>query len=161
MKNLTQLTPRQWATYNLIKQNTLLGKETTQDEIIANYQYSNDRKDGYVENKNPYAHDKCTVIWSDIMKINDSSIIQKQVICKDFKYKLSTSLEETKNFVDTVYYKPAMAKLHRRAVLLKKAYLDGQGKLKFDNESQARDFYESFVKDITEELIKSDYGTAN
>lgn len=143
-----KLTPRQWATYRLIKENSEQGIRTTQGDIIANYPIE-EHKDGYAENANPKAHDKCSAIWTDITALNKSPEIEKIIIIDNFTYRISNK-EETAKYVRKQYEK-AIACLARVAIIKRKMLADGQGKLiscqgeEIDDESNARNFVDSFI----------------
>ena len=158
-----QLTPRQRATYELIKANSEQGRMTSQKEIYANYAYDKETNPkGYRWNDNKTVHDKCISVWFDINAINFSSKIEKIIISdNDYNYKLAESLEEVQTFAKTLYYDMAMAKLARYGNLLRKAKRNGQGKLlsvnnvPIDKTSKARPFVEAFIPNFTEDLIKA------
>ena len=60
----SELTPRQWALYRLIYNNSLvLKRKTTQKEICDSIR-------GYEWNDSETAHDRCPAIWSDITANN-------------------------------------------------------------------------------------------
>ena len=163
---------RQWKTYELIKSNSLEGKITTQLEIVENYPYmitdifgeQKINKDGYVWNTNPKSHDHCSQVWEDIEKINNDEKIQKIIVSPNpYEYKLASSVEEVKSYCYKKFYRPAMAKLVRQSKMLNKCRLDGQGKLLFNNKSQARDYWETFLKEVAvNDLVElCDYETDN
>ena len=142
----SRLTPRQWALYRLIKENTLQGRKTTQEEICGKIEgYS------YIDSKN--SHDHCPQIWIDIegeTGINFDPGIQKIVIQRDFLYWIG-SKEEVDEYLD---YKWAMIspRLKRYWTLIGKAKTDGQCQL-FDCDgkpivdgSKARGYVEAFLK---------------
>ena len=160
---------RQWSTDLLIKNNSLQGKITTQLEIVENYPYSRIglfeetkvHEDGYIWNDNPKSHDHCSQVWKDIEDINSDDTIQKIVISpKPYEYKLATTPEEVKNYCYKKFYKPAMAKLVRQSKILNKVKQDGQGKLLFKDKTQARDYWETFLKESINDLVEmSEYET--
>ena len=154
---------RQWKTYELIKNNSLHGKVTTQLEIVENYPYCStdlfgERKlnpDGYNWNTNPKVHDHCSMVWQDIEAINSDDTIQKIIVSpKPWEYKLAETPEEVKEYCRKKFYKPAMAKLIRQSKMLAKVKLDGQGRLLFKDKTQARDYWETFLKDSVNDLVE-------
>jgi len=156
--NGIKLTPRQWATYRLIEFNSSWSVDTTQEDIVNNYpieKYS----DGYELSKNPKAHDKCSAVWQDINEINMNINIHKVIISpKPYEYKMAETEEEVKEYCKDIYFKPAMAKLHRYSVLLNKVKRNGQGKLIFDSKSQARDYWETFIKENIDDIVEMSMG---
>ena len=137
-----KLTPRQWATYRLIKENSLNGRKTTQKEIF-------EKVDGYVWNEEISAHDHCVAIGSDIRIINLSYETEKIICYKDFEYWLGTK-EETENFIDDLWTQLA-PRLYRYWFYKKKISNDGQCQLlsrqlkPIDETSKAREYIESFL----------------
>lgn len=157
-----KLTPRQWATYRLIKRLSVLGVEITQRDIVDNYP-SSEFKDGYVWNDNPRVHDRCCTIWSDINKINAENGIHKVIIWdSNYHYKIAETEQEIKDFCNGLYKQPAMAKLWRYGNLMRKAKRNGQGKLIFNDKSSAREYWETFINehinDYVEELVNLSLG---
>lgn len=141
----SKLSPRQWALYRLIKNNSLLGLETSQKEIC-------EQIEGYTYNDNEKAHDHCPVIWADINAINLSSEIEKIIIYKNFSAHIAHSQEELDEFIDMKWDELA-PRLFRYWFLKKKANRDGQGKLlstklnPIDEKSAAREFVESYLRE--------------
>ena len=121
------LTTRQKVTYELIKKNSLAGRITTQREIFENYPIS-EHKDGYKRSNNPYNHDNCSQIWSDIVAINFSDEVKEIIIQDNFTYKIARNgLEATifaKRYKDT-----AIAKFKRYGAILRKIKANGTGEL--------------------------------
>ena len=162
---------RQWKTYELIKGNSLQGKITTQLEIVENYPYTftdifgerKINKDGYVWNTDPKVHDHCVKVWEDIDKINSDDTIQKIIVSPNpYEYKLAETPEEVKAYCYKKFYKPAMAKLVRQSKMMHKVDQDGQGKLLFKDKTQARDYWETFLKESVSDLVEmSEYETDN
>ena len=138
-----KLTPRQWATYRLIKSNSLKGLKTTQKEIFENV-------NGYVWNEEVAAHDHCVAIGTDVRAINLSFETEKIICYKNFEYWLGTK-EECDAFLDDLW-KQLSPRLIRYWFYKKKLSQDGQGKLiskqmkPIDADSQAREFVESYLK---------------
>lgn len=145
MKKLTQ---RQLTTYELIKNNSLINKETTTEEIISNYPYSNERKDGYIKNSNEKVHDICIAIWSDIDTLNKSVDIDK-IIIKDSKaltFKLAANKDEAMIYIDKFKNK-ALKAFKRYWALIEKINKDGQGEFNNDTLHFKETFLEMFEKE--------------
>ena len=139
----TYLTPRQWATYRLIKSNSLMGRKTTQREIY-------EKVDGYVWNDEIAAHDHCVAIGSDIRILNLSYETEKIICYKNFEYWLGTK-EECDEFLDDLWNQ-LLPRLTRYWFYKNKLSEDGQGKLLskqmkvIDANSKAREFVESYLR---------------
>ena len=140
------LTPRQWALYRLIKENTLKGKKTTQREIC-------DKIEGYTwVEKDGSNHDHCSQIWQDIYGengINFHPHIQKIIDGTNFEYFLCDE-EEANRFADSLW-KQLSPRLRRYWATVAKIKKDGQYQL-FDcegkeitDDSTARGYVESFL----------------
>ena len=141
--NSLGLTPRQWALYRLIKENSYLGRKTTQKEIC-------DSINGFVWNDDITCHDHCTAVWTDINAINNSNL-DKLIISKNFEYWIGTK-EETEEFLDGLW-KALEPRLNRYWKFCKKIARDGQGQLlnrsgqPIDEDSQARNYIEAFINE--------------
>lgn len=139
----THLTPRQWATYRLIKENSLNGLKTTQKEIF-------EKVNGYVWNEEITAHDHCVAIGSDVRAINLSYETEKIICYKDFEYWLGTK-EETENFINDLWEQLA-PRLVRYWFYKKKVAQNGQFQLlsrqlnPIDDKSKARAYIESYLQ---------------
>jgi len=141
-----RLTPRQWALYRLIKENTEQGRKTTQKEIC-------EKIEGYEwHTKESGSHDHCPQIWEDIngeKGINWAAEVQKTIIPKDFEYWIGTK-EEVNDYLDFLWRSLA-PRLRRYWAIVNKARQDGQGQLFscqgriIDDESQARGYIEAFL----------------
>lgn len=152
-KETKSLTPRQEATYNLIVKNSEIGNSTTQKEICDNYPFDPvERKDGYIWNDSPKAHDHCTTVWSDINAINNDRN-KKIIIYDNFVYWVARNKKEVKDFVNNLYLTKAIAALSRRNNLLRKADRDGSIDL-FDTEYA----FEPFIEDLLKACGVSDNG---
>ena len=137
------LTPEEWSLYRLIKYNSeVLDKRTTQKEICE--------KLGLTYNDDPKAHDPCPKVWTMIKNLNESNEIEKVIISFNFEYWLGNE-QETKVYLDKLWTDLA-PRLRRYWLYLQKINKDGQGKLlsnqlnPIDEESQAREFVESFLR---------------
>lgn len=150
MENSNKLTPRQWATYNLIKEASSRGESVPIEEIVANYPESA-HEGGYSLSRGAGSHDICKGVWTDITALNASTEIEKIIIIDNFTYRLATEAEAE------AYYERLQNKAIRalvRAYAIKtKMRKDGQGKLvscqgkAIDCESTARRFVEAFAKE--------------
>ena len=153
------LPTRCWRTYDLIKTNTLKGRTTSQIEIVNNYPFKVcgeiAHTDGYEWNSNPKTHDHCSAVWKDINQINMANGIHKVIISPTpFTYKIAETPEEIKQYIEETYKKPAIAKLVRYSNMKRKLERDGQVKLIFDSKSSARDYWQTFVDNIVDDLVK-------
>ena len=136
------LTPRQWALYRLIYNNSLvLKRKTTQKEICDSIR-------GYEWNDSETAHDHCPAIWTDITANNLSFSHDKVIISKNFEYWIGNE-QETQDFIDNLWNQLA-PRLMRYWFYKEKVKRNGQGKLlsnelnPIDNDSKAREFIESY-----------------
>ena len=143
-----KLTPRQWATYNLIKNASSEGGSVSIEQIIASYSAS-DHKDGYIASRGAKTHDPCSAVWCDITAINASSEVEKIIIIDNFTYRLATEQEAWDYYADL--QARAIRALIRAHNIKNKIRKDGQGKLiscqgsPIDEESRARRFVEAFA----------------
>lgn len=144
-KETTQkfLTPRQWALYRLIRRNSLeQGRKTTIKEICDTlpeyYQY----------NRELTAHDPCPAVWKDITALRKSYSVDKIIISDNFTYWIGDQ-QETTDFINGLW-DDLFPRLSRYWAYKRKLSRNGQGKLLsnqlevIDNESQAREFIESY-----------------
>ena len=138
----SELTPRQWALYRLIYNNSLvLKRKTTQKEICDSIR-------GYEWNDSETAHDHCPAIWTDITANNLSFSHDKVIISKNFEYWIGNE-QETQDFIDNLWNQLA-PRLMRYWFYKEKVKRNGQGKLlsnelnPIDNDSKAREFIESY-----------------
>lgn len=138
----SELTPRQWALYRLIYNNSIVfNRKTTQKEICDSIR-------GYEWNDDPTTHDHCSAIWSDITANNLSFSHDKVIISKNFEYWIGSE-EETKEFLDDLW-KQLAPRLMRYWFYKAKIKRNGQGKLlsnelnPITDDSKAREFVESF-----------------
>ena len=117
----SSLTPRAWATYRLIKHNSLVEhRKTTQREIyekVRGYEWDNDEK----------THDHCPAIWTDIKDNNESLEHDKIIIFKNFQYWIGSE-RETQRFLRDLW-RALAPRLHRYWAFVNKVKMDGQGKL--------------------------------
>lgn len=141
-----KLTPEEWECYRIIRENSLLGKKTTQKELCnrLGLKYNDDIK----------AHDPCPKIWTMISHINLSFEVEKIIITHEFEYWLGGELE-TQVFMDKLW-QDIMPRLTRYWTFLKKLKRNGQGKLlsaqlqPIDEDSQARSFVESYLNETND-----------
>lgn len=140
----SELTPRQWALYRLIKYNSLVEhRKTTQREIcdkLSDY--------GYKWDDDEKSHDHCTAVWKDIKDNNESYEHDKVIISKNFEYWIGNE-EETKEFIDKLW-SDLCPRLVRYWNYKTKVARNGQGQLfstkmnPIDENSKAREFIESY-----------------
>ena len=152
------LTPRQWWLYGYIKayNERFPDKWLTQRDIVTanNVDVLYPHDDRYHISDNPNAHDKCISIWQDVAAINRSMEVDKIILINDNTYKMPTSKEEADTYFLNGRKKAALRILKRYWIAMEKIDRDGQGKLLSDQEreitkqSRAKEFYESFIKEI-------------
>lgn len=88
----SHLTPRQWALYRLIYENSFTHhRKTTQKEIC-------DTIMGYDWNDKENVHDHCPAVWKDIKDNNESMEHDKIIISKNFEYWIGSE-KETREFL--------------------------------------------------------------
>ena len=149
----TNLTPRQWRTYNLIKRNSMCGRVTTPREIVDNYS-SFESDDGYVWTDNPRIHCHCSTIWQDVNVINSEWNIAKILIWdENYNYRVASSPEEVKEFCNRIYWKKAMSKLWRHGNLLSKVRRNGQCRILFEDRTKAREYWQAFFNEHLEDMV--------
>lgn len=140
----SSLTPRQWALYRLIKNNSLVEhRKTTQKEIVdALSDY------GYKWVDDPNVHDHCSAIWKDIKDNNESYEHDKLIISDNFEYWIGNE-EETQEYLDKLW-KDLCPRLARYWNYKQKVARHGQGQLfstrlnPIDEDSKARKFIDSY-----------------
>jgi hypothetical protein len=137
----SELNPRQWAVYNLLKNN--LDRYMTQREIcyaLPNYYISFEE-----EKKEKPFHDSTArhMLTKDIRTINDSATIQKIIISNRHGVKIASSAE-FEQYINAEFA-AIFRKLARTRQKAKKAGLDGQMRIVFGNE---RDTIEAFADSI-------------
>lgn len=142
----SRLTPRQWALYRLIKENTEAGRKTTQREIY-------EKVEGYSWNEKSAAnHDHCPMIWNDIMGeegLNFSPEIQKTIVYKNYEAWVGNK-EEVQEFIDQCW-RLISPKLKRYWNLVNRIKNDGQGQIfscqgdLIKEDSEARGYIEAFL----------------
>ena len=152
------LTPRQWWLYGYIKayNERFPDKWLTQRDIVTanNVDVLYPHDDRYHISDNPNAHDKCISIWLDVAAINRSMEVDKIILINVNSYKMPTSKEEADTYFLNGRKKAALRILKRYWIAMEKIDRDGQGKLVSDQEreitkqSRAKEFYESFIKEI-------------
>jgi len=161
----SDLNPRQWATYRLIRSRSLIGGFCTQREIADNYpRFARDEKgnlrmvneDGYCWVEDSSHGDHCRTILSDVYAINESYEITKILVAIDYQYRLGTE-EECADY----YWKMKISgnmKEHRAALIKAKMRQDGQGQLLsrrlkavYDgSDKKTKKFIESFITEDPE-----------
>lgn len=138
-----ELTPRQWALYRLIKENTEQGKKTSQNEVY-------EQIEGYEWTEN--SHDHCPAIWQDIngsQGINWHYRITKTIIIDNNEYWIGDE-EEVNKYLDKLWAS-LEGRLFRFWAIKNKAKAHGQMEL-LDREgkeiadgSKARGWVEAFL----------------
>lgn len=147
------LTTRQWRTHDLIMRNSTFGLKTTIEEIVENYPYPQ-YSDGYVLNKDPRTHHPCIMVYNDVDAINMNLHIHSVTLWNDdHEYWIAENEKEVKEFTHDLYERQAKKKLWKQGVMLYKVRRNGQGRLVFESESQARDYWRTFIDEIKEDLV--------
>ena len=132
------LTPKEWAVYRLIYRNSVYeNRRTTQREIY-------EKVEGFKWNDSEKAHDHCPAIWNVITRNNLSGEHEKIIISFNFEYWIGNK-EETQVFLDMLWQdiEPRLMRYWRYCQKVKQ---DGQGKLIFNENSKAREFVESYLR---------------
>ena len=146
-----KLDVRQIKLYALIKENSLMGKKTTQQEIcdkLGEYGYE------YVERSG--TTDKCSQIWNDIRDINMSDERDKIIITDKYVYWIGSE-EETTEYLNRCW-DALVPSLDRYWKMIKKAKRNGQYKIFstrgdiIDDNSKARRYVESFIDKTLDEM---------
>lgn len=142
----SELTPRQWALYRLIKYNSLVEhRKTTQKEICDKLGETFGYK--WVETSGEN-HDHCSTIWKDIKDNNESYEHDKIIISKNYEYWIGNE-EETQEFLNELWNN-LCPRLVRYWNYKQKVARNGQGQLfstklnPIDENSKAREFIESY-----------------
>ena len=138
----SELNPRQWAVYNLLKNNP--DRYMTQQEIasaLPNYfvSFMNPWDDGASFHDSAARH----LLTGDIRKINNSEAIQKIIISNRHGVKIA-SKEEFEQYINAEFAS-IFRKLARTRQKAKKAGLDGQMRIVLGSE---RDTIEAFSDSI-------------
>ena len=141
----SDLTPRQWALYRLIKYNSLVEhRKTTQKEICDRlFEYGYKWKETSGKN-----HDHCSSIWKDIKDNNESYEHDKIIISKDFEYWIGDE-QETQQYLNELW-SDLCPRLVRYWNYKQKVARNGQYQLfstklnPIDESSKAREFIESY-----------------
>ncbi len=134
---------RQWQLYNLIKENSLQGKKTTQLEIC-------EKIEGFEYKERQGTTDKCSAIWSDVRDINLFGETDKIIITKRYVYWIGNE-QETEEYLKACWNQIAPA-LNRYWSIVKKIKNNGQYKIlsnklqPIDEDSKARLYVESFIQ---------------
>ena len=140
-----KMTSREWALYNLLKQNP--DKWYSKEEIVYEINVLMGA-DTFIYNVKCW--DKCSKIREDMIEINASKEVDKIIVLKDNHYKIANE-EEVVRYLNK---KIAMARRQERQVrdLKKKILQNGQGKLLSNQEkpidinSKARAYHETYVE---------------
>lgn len=96
------LTTRQHRLKDWLKENFVSGKFFTIEEIVANVKDS-EGNPYYKLNTNPYTHDKCVALGSDVKELNWHTNIDRYIpIIKDSKgsIKLCENEEELRDYIE-------------------------------------------------------------
>ncbi len=133
----SELTARQWALYNLLRNNP--------DKRFMQIEIANTLRDEYPYNGDENFHDSAAriAITNDIRAINHSDIIQKVIISDGRGVKLA-SREEFEKYINS-QFAAIFRKLERTRKKAKKGGLDGQMRIAFNKE---RPVIEAYTDDI-------------
>lgn len=135
---MSELNARQWAVYNLLKNNP--DRHLTQIEIVYKLR---DYYDTSFYNEQFHDSNARHLLTKDIRAINESDIIQKVVISNNKGVKIASSAEFEKYI--NAEFASIFRKLARTRQKAKKAGLDGQMRIVLGNE---RDTIEAFADSI-------------
>lgn len=84
MNEQKKLTSRQWALKRFLEEHFVSGRYWSIEEIVESVRDSQGKK-WYNLNTNPYVHDKCVALGSDIKQINWNCNYGYKIIVKDKK----------------------------------------------------------------------------
>lgn len=135
---MKKLNSRQWALYNLLKNNP--------DEALFEFEIALNLPQHYNDYNTPaFFHDSPArhLMTADIRAINNNDTIQKIIISTKDGVKLA-SKEEAERYIKS-QYAAIFRKLRRVRTLERKAGVDGQYKITFGSE---RNVVEAFTDDI-------------
>lgn len=140
----SSLSPRCWALYRLIYENSINHqRKTTKREIYETLKHY-----GYEWNDSETTHDNCSAIWNDITANNLSFSHDKIIISKNDEYWIGNE-QETQEFIEDLW-KQLAPRLMRYWFYKTKVERNGQGKLlsndlnPIEDTSKAREFVESY-----------------
>lgn len=152
MENLhtnKKLTPQLWELYNFIKERTLTDTKTTVKDICEEFPKT------YHLNSKECNFSNCPKLYEDIDFVNSSEEIEKIIIKDHNNFYLATE-EQAKDYANRLFNR-ALKTLKKYYVVDKKIKRDGQGKIlscqltPIDEQSQAREFVESFIRDTNDQ----------
>lgn len=144
---MNQLTPKEWALYRILKENTANNKPLSIKEIcdlLPDY-FKLGKSNGGDKNTN------CSAIYKAIDTINNSTEVEKIIIVDNNRIYLGNE-QQTKEYASKLKVR-ALKQFKKYWNVVNKSQVDGQGKLVscqnnvIDKASRARDFVESFVKE--------------
>lgn len=138
----------EWRLYNFLKDQAEIdpNRYITQEEICEAL------PDLFKMNHLAMKKHCCSTIQIHVIKINQSSEIEKIILYKNQTYKLAANREEADEFLKKKLYNKALRLLYRYSILNDKVNSDGQGKIisnkdhVIDAESKARNYVETYVK---------------
>lgn len=127
---------RQWLLYDLLKETKdYLSQQEIYNRLLFYYEWNG---------KTDFHGSVGRQISADIQAINLEPTIQKIILTTSAGHKLATAHEY--KMYSLAKWRELKAEMYRLAYKDSKAKLDGQMKIIF-GDSQARNFYESFVKE--------------
>ena len=164
-KEKTELTALEKKIYNTIKHNTYSplreNKWTSQRELVD--AVNNDLALGESLNYNEKDYNHCRALWTIVNNINQSGLIPKIIVIKDYHYKLGNKAECKAYFAKQ--RRDALGKLKRLSTLERRMNKNGQGTILDNNlkpitdESSARKWLETRVPDVLEIMKEEENGS--
>lgn len=163
-KEIKALSPLEWKVYRTIKRNTYSplreNKWTSQLELVE--AVNSDLTLDEVLNYNEKDYNHCRALWTIVNRINQSGLIPKIIVIKDYHYKLGNKAECKAYFAKQ--RRDALGKLTRLSTLERRMNKNGQGTILDNNlkpitdESSARKWLETLVPDVLEIMKEEEDG---
>lgn len=147
----SELTPRQWRLYNILKAQASVGKWTSQFDLYCYMSAWEDTRYPVVLDDSKFHNSRTRIMMTeDIRAINNSAVIQKIILSSSKGVKIANE-EEWKKYKESKK-KSLLAQLKRYSILLQKARNDGQMRITFGSE---RDVIEAFINATEEDSEKT------
>ena len=162
MEKITNLSPRCWWLYRLVKSYSEQGKRISLEEIVE-YQNANKEKLTFTNFYQIDQDDKnknCSAIYEDKDQINESEEIDKILCCKNREFYIGSEQENIE------YHNKLMKKVcdysHKAKLIREKISQNGQMKLftydlvEMEKSKNGRDYHETYLlhQNLVEELEK-------
>lgn len=144
---ITKLNLRQWSLYLFIDRHK---DGVSKDDICDEFKYHYPRYAEIQRGISEHCSSAYALIRDDIKTLNQSNEITKIIICvknksnKNYVYRIATR-EEYKQWAEQ-QEKSILKKLSRLRIKDRKYNRDGQMKIIYDNNSNEKDYYETFNK---------------